>query len=222
MASIKKFGAGWRAQVAMADVRQSKNFSTKAEAAAWAVKRESEIRPGSAQHPAARKTLDEALERYLSEVSVHKRGHRMERHRLTAIAGQVVAGKRLGDMVLASVIRELNLLSHVFMTARREWGGMVKSPTTDVRRPKGSEPRDRRISSEEIERICAALGFDEAPVNSKSGAIAVAFLYALETAMRAGEICSLKRSEVKGRRTTTTLRRSYRRSCSELTSGYMR
>ena len=34
MADIKKYGTGWRAQVAMAGARQSKNFSTKAEAAA--------------------------------------------------------------------------------------------------------------------------------------------------------------------------------------------
>lgn len=228
MASIKKFGTGWRAQVAMAAVRQSKNFSTKAEAVAWGAKRESEIRSGATQPLAARKTVDEAFERYLKEVSVHKRGHRMERHRLAAIAGHVVSGKRLGGMLLAditsdvigqwrdlrlrgtvsarfedkvkgaSVIRELNLLSHVFTSARREWGWMVKSPTTDVRRPKGSEPRDRRISADEIERICVALGFNEAPVNSKSGAVAVAFLFAIETAMRAGEICGLQRSDIKG------------------------
>lgn len=229
MASIKKFGMGWRVQVATAGVRQSKNFSTKAEAVAWGVKRENEIRSGTTQHPGARRTLDQAFQRYLKEVSVHKRGHRMECHRLAAIAGHVVGGKRLGDMFLAdvtsdvigqwrdlrlrgtaaarfedkvkgaTVIRELNLLSHVFTSARREWGWMVKSPTTDVRRPKGSVARDRRISADEIERICVALGFDEAPVTSKNASVAVAFLFAIETAMRAGEICGLKRSDIKGR-----------------------
>ena len=228
MASYSKSGKRWRVAVAVQGVRDTKTFSTKAEATAWAAERESEIRSGATQHPAAKKTLNEAFDRYLKEVSVHKRGHRMERHRLAAIAGHVVAGKRLGDMLLAdvtsdvigqwrdlrlrgtaaarfedkvkgaSVIRELNLLSHVFTSARREWGWMVKSPTTDVRRPKGSEPRDRRISEDEIARICVALGFDGAPVTSKNGAVAVAFLFAIETAMRAGEICGLKRSDIKG------------------------
>lgn len=228
MASYSKSGKRWRVAVSVHGVRDTKTFSTKAEAVAWAAERESEIRSGVTQPLAARKTVDEAFERYLKEVSVHKRGHRMERHRLAAIAGHVVAGKRLGDMLLAdvtsdiigqwrdlrlrgttaarfedkvkgaSVIRELNLLSHVFTSARREWGWMVKSPTTDVRRPKGSEPRDRRISADEIERICVALGFDEGPVISKSGVVAVAFLFAIETAMRAGEICGLKRSDIKG------------------------
>jgi hypothetical protein len=39
-----------------------KNFSTKAEAVAWANQRESEIRSGATQYRAARKTLDEAFE----------------------------------------------------------------------------------------------------------------------------------------------------------------
>ncbi len=228
MASIKKSGSGWRAQVALGGVRQSKTFSTKAEAVAWAASRETQIRSGENAAPAVVKTLDDAFNRYLREVSVHKRGHRMERHRLVAIADHVVAGRRLGDLRLgdvssdilgqwrdlrlrgtaaanfedkvlgASVIRELNLLSHVFTTARREWKWISKSPTTDVRRPKGSAPRDRRISQDEIDRLCVALGFADGPVNTKSGAVAVAFLFAIETAMRAGEICGLKRGDIKG------------------------
>jgi integrase len=229
MASFKKVGTVWRVQLALKGVRQSKSFSTKAEAVAWASARESEIRTGFNAGPGAGKTLDDAFNRYLREVSVHKRGHRMERHRLAAIADHVVAGRRLGSLRLsdvssdilgqwrdlrlrgtvaanfddkvlgASVVRELNLLSHVFTTARREWKWIDKSPTTDVRRPKGSAPRDRRISQDEIDRLCVALGFDEAPVSTKSGAVAVAFLFAIETAMRAGDVCGLKRSDIKGR-----------------------
>jgi len=228
MSSIKKFGVRWRAQVAIAGVRQTKTFSTKAEAVAWSAARENEIRQGESRPPTFTKTVDDAFERYLKEVSVHKRGHRTEGHRLAAIADHVVAGRRLGGLPLsevtsdllgqwrdlrlrgtpaanftdkvkgASVIRELNLLSHVFTTARREWKWIVKSPTTDVRRPKGSAPRDRRISQEEIDRLCVALGFDEGPVTTRSGAVGAAFLFAIETAMRAGEICGLKRDDIKG------------------------
>lgn len=152
MASYSKSGKRWRVAVAVQGVRDTKTFSTKEEATAWAAERESEIRSGATQHPGAKKTLNDAFDRYLKEVSVHKRGHRMERHRLAAIAGHVVAWRRLGDMLLAditsnvigqwrdlrlwgtvaarfedkitgaSVIREVNLLSHVFTSARREWG----------------------------------------------------------------------------------------------------
>jgi integrase len=46
------------------------------------------------------------------------------------------------------------------------------------------------LSQDEIDRLCVALGFDEAPVSTKSSAVAVAFLF--------GEICGLKRSDMKG------------------------
>ncbi|MYN29212.1 site-specific integrase [Duganella levis] len=229
MASFTRTPKGWRAAVAIRGTRDTKTFTTKAEAVAWAAVRETQIRQGESAPMDTLKTLDEAFHRYLKEVSVHKRGHRMEGHRLAAIADHVVGGRRLGSLRLsevssdllgqwrdlrlrgtlaanftdkvkgASVIRELNLLSHVFTTARREWKWIVKSPTTDVRRPKGSAPRDRRISEDEIDRLCVALGFDEGPVTTRSGTVAVAFLFAIETAMRAGEICGLRRNDLKGR-----------------------
>ncbi|MYN42755.1 tyrosine-type recombinase/integrase [Duganella sp. FT109W] len=229
MASFTRTAKGWRAAVAVRGTRDTKTFTTKAEAVAWAAARETQIRQGESAPTDTLKTLDEAFHRYLKEVSVHKRGHRMEGHRLAAIADHVVGGRRLGSLPLsevssdvlgqwrdlrlrgtfaanfadkvkgASVIRELNLLSHVFTTARREWKWIVKSPTTDVRRPKGSAPRDRRISEDEIDRLCVALGFDESPVTTRSGVVAVAFLFAIETGMRAGEICGLRRDDIKGR-----------------------
>jgi hypothetical protein len=51
--------------------------------------------------------LDDAFNRYLREVSVHKRGHRMERHRLAAIADHVVAGQRLGGLSLGEVTSDI-------------------------------------------------------------------------------------------------------------------
>lgn len=98
----------------------------------------------------------------------------------------------------STVNREFNLLSHVFNTARREWKWIAESPTKDVRRPKNPPPRDRRIREDEIERLCIALGFDEGPTTTTSQRVAVAFLFAIETAMRAGEICSLVPEHVQG------------------------
>ena len=90
----------------------------------------------------------------------------------------------------ATIIPDMNLLSHVCSTAVREWKWLAESPTTAVRRPKNSAARSHLITSDEIERICFALGFDEA-VATKAQAVAAAFLFAIETAMRAGEICAL-------------------------------
>nr|WP_307742538.1 tyrosine-type recombinase/integrase [Massilia varians] len=107
------------------------------------------------------------------------------------------------DKVSGSTVnRELNLLSNVFTVAAREWKWISASPTTDVRRPKESEARDRLYTEDEIERICLALGFDlddEQPITTVSQRVAVAFLFAIETAMRAGEICALVPRFVAGR-----------------------
>jgi integrase len=227
MATFKKVqlksGTVWRVQIQLKGVRDSGSFSTKAEAAAWAGDREAEIRRTQATGVSEGHTLLDAFGRYEKEVSVHKRGARWEVIRMAAIAKHEVRGKPLGGMRLqeitpavlgawrddrmsgedavsgSTVNRDMNLLSHVFAVAQKEWKWVAASPTTDVRRPKEAIGRDRRISEDEIQRVCDALGFDESrPVRTRSQAIAVAFLFAIETAMRAGEIVSLTPGNVNG------------------------
>lgn len=228
MASIAKRDGMWRAQLATLGVRESKTFNTKAEAAAWAAKRETEIREGVATGIQKSKTLDDAFRRYEKEVSVHKRGHRQEILRMNAIGRTVIDGTALQDMKLvditsnvlgkwrdhrlkvdkvlgSSVNRDLNLLSHVFAAATKEWKWIAMSPTTDVRRPADPPPRDRLYSDDEIERICLALGFDQAQTELATTGYqrtAIAFLFAIETAMRAGEICGLTAADIVGRTAT--------------------
>ena len=211
MASITKQKKGYRAQVAVKGVRESATFTTRLEAQAWAVDRETDIKRQNTTGYDRTRTAQEAFDRYLIEVSAHKDGERWERIRLQAISAQVVNRQAFGKMLLvditpdflgqwrdmrlktvsgSTVNRELNLLSHVFTTARREWKWLEESPTTDLRRPKESPHRDRRISQDEIDRICFTLGYAE-EVETKSQAVAAIFLFAIETAMRAGEICGL-------------------------------
>lgn len=230
MANYSKVKTGWRAQVAVQSVRESKTFSTKAEATAWATARETEIRAGRATGVQAGKTVGDAFKRYEKEVSVAKRGHRFEALRLAAIGEwklneQSFRNMRLADVTSevlgkwrdhrlnvdkvsgSTVNRELNLLSNVFTVTAKEWKWIAASPTTDVRRPKESEARDRLYTEDEIERICLALGFDqddEQPTVTVSHRVAVAFLFAIETAMRAGEICRLLPRDIAGRVATLT------------------
>jgi integrase len=225
MASFRKDGAVWRVQVALKGVRSSGTFPTKGAAMAWAAMRENEIRGMPTQPAAFDKTLEDALDRYEREVSPHKRGHHWEKFRPRAIARHVLDGERLlvditsdligrwrdhrmqgtpahdyRDRVCGSTVnRELNVLSHVFTTARREWKWIKESPITDVRRPKEAPHRDRLVSEDEIERLCIALGFDDTPVLTRKATVAAAFLFAIETAMRAGEITSLTRKNITGR-----------------------
>jgi integrase len=111
--------------------------------------------------------------------------------------------ERLRSVTGATVTREMNLLSHVFTVARKEWQWLSASPTTDVARPPPTPPRDRRVTQDEIERLCIVLNWQhdakDVKAETKQQRVAVAFLFAIETAMRAGEICSLQAGDVNGR-----------------------
>lgn len=113
------------------------------------------------------------------------------------MVGEEGAGE--ASVKTSTVNRELNLVSNVFTMARREWKWLAESPTKDVRRPKNPAPRDRRPTADEIERLCFALGYDGGQALTKSQRAAVAFLFAIETAMRAGEICALLPDWIDGR-----------------------
>lgn len=223
MASIAKRGTGWRAQIAIKGVRENHTFATKAEANAWAAERETEIRKGLTAGFDATKTCGDAFDRYVKDVSGQKAGgdktKRWESNRLHFIGNQVVDGTKIKDVklvdmtsdilgrwrdqrlkeVAASTInRDFALVSNVFAVARREWKWIAKSPTTDVRRLQSGPSRDRLPTEDEIDRICLACGFDETPATTKMQAVAIAFLFAIETAMRANEICKLQRVWIKG------------------------
>lgn len=224
MASIKKQKSGWRVQVYVKGLRDSATLSTRAEAQAWAAERETELRKMVKSGVNTDKTVQDAFDRYAKEVSTHKKTAGPEKKRLIALARHKVGELgRLGELQLCAVtpevlgewrderlktvsgstiVRDMNLLSHVFTIARREWRWVAASPTTDTRRPATSKARDRRITEAEIAQICEALRFGGKTVTTKMHAVAVAFLFAIETAMRAGEICRLRADDVSGRTAT--------------------
>lgn len=221
MASFRKMpSGGWRAEVCVKSVRDSAVRDTKAEAQAWAAKRESELRSITTGQGSKTHTIGDVLAEYADKVSPTKRGERWERLRLGLIGRKKVDGRLFGDIRLAdlrpahiaawrdarmrdlgpkgkpitgaSVSREMSLLSHALDVARREWGWIAADPMKDVKRPTAGPARDRLISQGEIDAITLALGYQEGmPVSYASQRVAVAFLFAIETAMRSGEILGL-------------------------------
>jgi len=81
MATLEKRERGWRVKIRKDGISQSASFRTKAEAAAWAVKIESEIASGKIGR-IPNKTFGELLEKYSEEVSSTKRGARWEQLRI--------------------------------------------------------------------------------------------------------------------------------------------
>lgn len=210
MASFRKRSGGWRAEVARLGVRDTRTFATKAAAIAWATTREAEIL-ASAGGPkcSVEMTVSEALRRYKQDVTPTKAGQKWEELRLNKFDAELEwVGEFMSDItsdqvakwrdarlrVVASptVRREMTLLSSVFEIARREWRTCVVNPVRDVKRPLNNPPRDRRIEPAEETALLNRLGYveAEAPLTLHQE-LAMAFLIALETAMRQGEILGI-------------------------------
>ncbi len=155
-------------------------------------------------------TLDEALERYRSQVSVLKKGYVQESYRIEQLRRALMAKRPLreitsvdiatyrdarllqrnpktGVVLSTSTVRlELALLSNLFDIARIEWGACEQNPVTQVRKPKPPAGRDRRLLPRE-ERLI--MRYAHAHPNRDLAALVS---LALETAMRQGELLGLR------------------------------
>lgn len=207
MASIRKKGSGYEAAVARKGVRKSAMFPTKIAAQMWAAEIEKKIIQGGFSG-GQYKTVGDLLQRYVSSVTVNKRGLRTEGYRVSGLCRNDIAklqlgelsafhlaewrDKRLQDVSTASMLREWNILSHAFNIAVKEWGWMTENPLKKVTKPKAPQPRVRRFVDDEIGRLLMALGYDHNDKPVKTGArVGAAMLFAIETAMRTGEMLSL-------------------------------
>jgi integrase len=214
MASFRKRGKTWRAEVRRVGKQAlSATFDTKAEAVRWA----HEIESGIKSAGAGSQTLLKALQRYREDVAPTRRGARWEELRLLKFerdwdqvrrplaelsASHIAAWRdaRLKEVANGTVAREMNLLRAVLEVARLEWGWIATQPMTDVKTPPEPPPRRRRVPQDEIDRMCAALGYHEPKAPQKaSQRVALAFLFAIETGMRSGEIIGLQWADVHAR-----------------------
>ena len=204
----------WQAQIIRRGYdRQYKTFDTKAEAEAWARQIEGEMDRGVdravfvSRVEAETTTLHEALDRYEREVTPGKKGRADERYKLdvwrrsalaarplSSIQGKDLAAWRDAELERGSapgtIRRRLALLAHVFVIARREWGlSSLTNPADNVRLPPPGPARDRRLVDDELPRLLAA-------AQVYGGEIGPIITWAIETAMRRGEIAAMRREHL--------------------------
>jgi len=214
MASIEKRGPyQWRAKIRRRGNKpQTKTFESKQEALAWARMIESEMDRGVFQdrRSAESTTLKEVLDKYAREISPLKRGELKEIQRikqfkldpiserfLASIHGQDISefrDRRLQTVQASTVNRDLNLLSHVFSVAMRDWGyHLSNNPLQYVTRPKVKSDtfRNRRLEGDEEVRLLKACSMNRNPY------LHPLVIVAIETAMRRGELLSLTWDNVK-------------------------
>jgi integrase len=192
-----------------------KTFDTKSEATRWARLVESEMDHGAyvSREEAENTSFGEALARYANEITPRKKGARQERDRIAflkkhALAHRSLASIRGADIAAyrderleagkspITVNNELIVISHLFNTARREWGmESLQNPVSNVRKPKLPPGRDRRLAGDEEQRL---LEHSEYPMHEL-------IVLALETGMRQGELMALTWPGVDLKRRIVTL-----------------
>ncbi|OTG80787.1 integrase [Acinetobacter sp. ANC 4558] len=175
---------------------KSKTFNTLRDAKAWAQELEVILRNEKEQvfdHIIFRK----ALEQYRDEVTVKKKGVIQETDKINFILKNMNCDLslrkvdkeylinwrelRLQKVKSATVRREMIVLSAFFTWCIDVKTWLTKSPMSGVKLPKDSDHRERIISDDEIEIMCANLKPE----------MVYLFLFALETGMRQSEITGL-------------------------------
>ena len=188
---------------------QVRTCDTKAEAEAWAATIESEIARGIfvSRAEAESTTLGQALERYGREITPRKKPNTVARERnrvkvlaaiplarrsLAAIKGAdiaaLVSAWQAGGSGANTIRLDLALLSHVFTVAGSAWG--MESLGNPVQRIRGQRPklpagRTRRLVDDEESRLIDA-------AQACGGEIVHIIPWAIETAMRRGEIAAMR------------------------------
>ena len=211
MASVKPTAAGgWRVSVSKLGVRDTKSFppgATKTEAGQWGTMREAAIIADAAaeKKAAANRAVREVIEGWMAAKLPGRENIEWEGARcrwllanlpfLDMVARELtyeeieewIADRQL-EVTGDSINRDLQLLGPIFKWGiKKRW--MSVNPLEGVDKPKNSAPRDVRITDDDAQAIVEALGYVRGqPPVARAERLAVAFLLALETGMRRGEL----------------------------------
>lgn len=222
MATITQRGSKWQAKVRRDGYpEKSKTFAKRADAEAWGRLQESEMDRGvwRDRSSAESTTFYALLGQYLTDVVPSKRGSEVEelrikslrnddlsKYKLAAITPAVLADwrdRRLEAGCAGSTVsRELSIISAVLNWARRELMIQIENPVSMIRRPPSPASRTRRFEKNEEKRLMRALedhaaeGEKKYREGTRNPWIKPIVLFALETAMRRGELLALKWDDV--------------------------
>ena len=205
MASIRKRNGLWQAQVRSRKLGStSKSFHKKSDALAWAKIQEAAMQTGAWKpKDKSYSTLGDLMQKYLDNVTPHKKGAEPEKRRLNRLLKETALmqiklddarphhfasfrDQRIEDGNRAAQY-DLVLLRAAWNTARIEWAwDLGDNPLTLIRFPKNNPPRERRLKQGEYERLRAACS------ETKVWYLWPMIEIAVETCMRRGEILGLE------------------------------
>lgn len=223
MASIRKRGDRYHVQVRRKGFPTiTKTFQKLSDAKEWATLQDRQADRGELgpdRKELERITLADLIDRYLKEVVPRKRHGETDTFALNMVLRHKVAKKRLSNLTpsdftsyrderlkvvsLATLKRQLTPLRHMFRHARDEWDIPLRdNPLSKVRLTGADNKRERRLRAGELDRLT------EAGKKTRNPLIVPIIMFALETAMRRGEILALRVRDVDLERQSATVRES--------------
>ncbi len=220
MASIRKRGNKFQVQVRRKEQGSlSRSFHNREDAKRWA--RNMEVLADNWELPCTKKSLEQHIlgdlvVRYVQSVTPSKKSASYETIILNAFIEHPICllklsrlthqdfakyrDERLKVIKPASLKRQLNPIRHMFEVARHEWGIPIReNPLAKLKFKATDNRRERRLKDGEFERLY------KAGQNLKNPFVIPVILFALETAMRRGEILSLCRDQIDFKRSSATI-----------------
>lgn len=219
MASIVKTNKGYSVRFYFDKVRYSKTCKTKRECKDWVIKKTEELIHNSLKAPINKSivsiTFKDLLVKYFYLYLLDNPKKKTDRLRVGKLIREYpeLTNKKVVDLTKAdmrawvekcsrdvsgsTVQKYSSLINNVFKAAINEWDFNFINPLIGIRKPKANLPRERYIEDWEINSLLAQLGYDQSKaLESIKIRIGAAFLFSLETAMRAGEICNLEWDDI--------------------------
>jgi len=207
MASIRKRNDKWQVQIRQkGHAPISRSFRLKRDAEVWA--RQTETRIDRNELPddpriLDRLTLGYIVKRYIQTFTLRKRTSEGESYFLNAFLRHPICTRRLSELTTAhfaayrderlqeikpaSLKRQLDPIRNMFEVARDEWGIPIReNPLAKLSMPPINNRRERRLRNGELQRLI------EAAKTRKNPLIAPIIKFAVETAMRRGEILAMR------------------------------
>ena len=208
MAYLRKHRGKWQSVVRIkGHTNIARSFTQRSDAKRWGQETELKIRRedagiGRIKYP----TFREVALRYLNETSMGKKCFRVERgiinillresfaeYSINKVTPSVIARFRDKQKKIVkenTINRRLDVISTIFTTVRKEWDYALKNPVLSIRRPKNPEPRDRRFTDEELNKLIKG--------NRTSTQLRSIIKIALETGMRMSEILRIDARLIEG------------------------
>jgi len=219
MASVRLKGKGFEARLSVNGRQLSKTHATREEARRWAAGIKFGFLNPACAPSAYWLTFHEACQRYRDEIVPLHKGAAQERYRIKQLITLPFAKKELSNLTAddlktyrdgliarglsGSTIRlNLALVSAILNHARKEWGIDCENPVQEIKKPRPSKPRSRRLTGDEETRLLATLSECKNPLVKQ----VVKFL--LETGMRRGEALRLRWEDLNLQTRVVTLKDS--------------